>query len=311
MIDLGFLGPRPVAVLGLGRSGMATARALTASGVPVWAWDDSEAVRAKATVAGVALVELARCDLAEVSCLVLSPGIPHGHPHSHPVVDRAREIGREVICDVELLGRAQKDATIVGITGTNGKSTTTALIGHILEQAGRRAAVGANIGVPALELPAFGADGVYVLELSSYQLELMPSVVPHVSVLLNVSADHQERHGGMGGYVAAKRRIFSGQGAGATAVIGVDDMESRSIFEVLEADSVVRRIQISGRTPVAGGVYAENGVLYDAIQGGAVPVLDMARVPALPGEHNGQTRRRLSPWHGLWESIVTPRWRRW
>ncbi|MDP6603756.1 MAG: Mur ligase family protein, partial [Rhodospirillales bacterium] len=278
----------PVAVLGLGRSGTAAARALGRSGASVWAWDDEENARSRADRAGIPLVDLARCDWRLPRALLLSPGVPHDHPHPHPVVELARAESCEIICDVELLGRARPEASFVGITGTNGKSTTTALIAHILSAAGHVLAVGGNLGTPALELAALERGAFYVLELSSFQLELISTIVFDVAVLLNVSADHLERHGGMDGYVAAKRRIFARQGDGAIAVVGVDDAHARSIYAELRAASLARVIPVSADGKTENGVFAADGLLFDATEGEARAVLDLARAPALPGRHNWQ-----------------------
>src|SRR5512134_2533111 len=229
MIDLSLLPDRRFAVLGLGRSGLAAAKSLLAAGKDVWAWDDDAAARDVATRQGIPVVDLHRRNLAGLSALVLSPGIPHTYPQPHPVVVRSREQGCAIIGDVELLARSRPKAKIVGVTGTNGKSTTTALIGHILKAAGCAVEIGGNIGVPALELAPLGRAGIYVLELSSYQLELSPSLACRVAVLLNISSDHLGRHGGLDGYIAAKRRIFHGQPSNGTAVIGADDTISRTI----------------------------------------------------------------------------------
>ncbi len=202
---------RTYAVFGLARSGMAAAKVLAANGARVWAWDDNNASHGKAAEAGIPLVDLHHCDWAEVSELVLSPGIPHTHPKPHPVAVLAKQHDCAIIGDMELLARADTGARFVGITGTNGKSTTTSLIGHILKQAGLSTEVGGNLGTSALDLQPLDARGVYVLEASSYQLELMPSMVFDVAVLLNITPDHLDRHGGMDGYVAAKLRIFERQ----------------------------------------------------------------------------------------------------
>ncbi|MGQ9365407.1 UDP-N-acetylmuramoyl-L-alanine--D-glutamate ligase [Azospirillum sp. ST 5-10] len=288
MIDLFYMNGLPVAVMGLGKSGLATARALMESGAEVWAWDDGEAGRAQASAAGVPLVDLHTADLSELTTIVWSPGIPHTHPKPHPVAERARQAGLEIVCDIELLARAQRDAAYVGITGTNGKSTTTALIGHIFQEAGRKVAVGGNLGTPVLTLPPMGADGSYVLEMSSYQLELTVSITWDVGVLLNVTPDHLDRHGGMDGYVAAKRRIFHRQTRPRTAVIGVDDPIGRGIFEDLKAkgDQFIRPVSVLGREP--GGVYALDGWLYDDSEGRHERVADLRGFRALPGRHNWQ-----------------------
>ncbi|MEE8444519.1 MAG: UDP-N-acetylmuramoyl-L-alanine--D-glutamate ligase [Alphaproteobacteria bacterium] len=292
MIDLSVFAGKPVAVMGLARSGLAAARALAAGGADVRAWDDNEASRDAAIEAEIGIADLSAPESwAGIETLVLSPGIPHTHPAANPVAARARKSGAEIIGDIELLIRAGAPAGYVAITGTNGKSTTTALIGHILEQAGRRVTVGGNIGIPVSEFEALDEDGFYVLELSSYQLELTPSLASDVAVLINISADHLDRHGGMAGYVAAKRRVFDGQPKGATAVVGVDDGESRKIHDELVAgsgESGVRVIGISAGGRVAGGVYAADGVLYDDLDGKNEKVMELDGIETLPGVHNAQ-----------------------
>src|SRR3954468_16055144 len=213
---------RPVGVLGLAKSGRAAAQALAAGGAEVLAWDDNAAVR-DALSAALPLHDLTTADWRDIPALILSPGIPHSFPEPHPAVVRAREAGAEIIGDIELLGRAQPDARYIGITGTNGKSTTTALIGHILATAGRRVEVGGNLGTPALSLAPLGPSGTYVLEASSFQLELIETLAFDVAGLLNITPDHLDRHGDMDAYIAAKKRIFAHQRSGAVAVIGIDD----------------------------------------------------------------------------------------
>ncbi len=276
-----------VAVLGLARSGLAAAAALKRGGARVVAWDDAPSRREEATRAGLDLVDLA-VDLAGARALVLSPGIPHTFPRPHPAAARAKAAGVPIIGDIELLALAQKAARFAGITGTNGKSTTTALIAHILAETGRKVAVGGNLGVPALLLEALGADGTYVLELSSYQLELTRSLVLDVAVLLNITPDHLDRHGGMEGYVAAKRRIFHGQSARHTAVVGIDDAICRGIYNALKEAGRQHVVPVSAHRRVAGGVYVADGALIDELDGVSRPVLHLAELPRLPGAHNGQ-----------------------
>ncbi len=288
MIDLFYLNGMPVAVLGLGKSGLATAKALMASGAEVWAWDDNEDVRAKARAEEIPLVDLASCNWQELTTLVISPGIPHSHPEPHPVARLAREHGCEIVGDIELLARAQRNARYLGITGTNGKSTTTALVGHILETAGRAVQIGGNLGPPVLALEALDMGGIYVLEMSSYQLELTLSITFDVAVLLNVSADHLDRHGGFDGYVAAKRQIFHRQTKPRTAVVGVDDETTRSICRELQTADEQIVIPISGSERTHGGIYVSGGVLYDDTEGQEVPALDLRDIPSLPGVHNWQ-----------------------
>lgn len=288
MIPLPFMHGYVVALLGLGRSGLAAARALQASGAELWAWDDGEDARAKAAAAGVPLVDLAAANWHEPVSLVLSPGIPHTHPKPHPVCELARRAGVEIIGDIELLGRADPDARFVGITGTNGKSTTTALIGHVMQLARRQVEVGGNLGPPVLAFDPVGSEGFYVLEMSSYQLELTRSITFDVAVLLNISPDHLDRHGGMDGYVAAKRQIFRRQVKPRTAVVGIDDAVSAGICAELQAKGDQRVLPVSAERPAPGGVYVRDGVLIDDSQGGAVAMIDLREVERLPGRHNWQ-----------------------
>jgi len=290
MIDLAAQKGQRFAVLGLGKSGLAAAQALLRAGAAVAAWDDTAATRAAASAAGVPIVDLAAADWSGIAALVISPGIPHTHPHPHPVAEIARRHGREIVGDIELLARNRSESTYIGITGTNGKSTTTALIGHILRAAGRRAEVGGNIGTPALSLAPLGQDGCYVLEMSSYQLEITPTAIFDVAVLLNVTPDHLDRHGGMAGYIAAKRLIFSRQKGSRTAVIGVDDETGRATWSELSAEASSDRnvIPISVRQRLAHGVFVAEGALYDAIDSGPRRVAELSRIETLPGAHNWQ-----------------------
>ncbi len=286
MIEVFPFAGLPVAVFGLGNSGLAAARGLMQAKAEVWAWDDNGDARAGAE--GIPLVDLYDCDWKELTTLVLSPGIPLHYPKPHPIVEMARAHNCEIIGDVELLGRSMRDAAYVGITGTNGKSTTTALLGHIMQVSGREAEIGGNLGTPAIELEPLGAEGVYVLEMSSYQLDLTFSITFDVAILLNISPDHLDRHGGFDGYIKSKKTIFNRQTKPRAAVVGVDDEPSRKICEELKSagDQVV--IPISGLGPVSGGVYAEGGMLIDDMENTAIPVLDLKNLAALPGVHNWQ-----------------------
>ena len=224
----GFEGRR-VAVFGLGRSGITAARALQAGGAFPILWDDGVSGRMQAEAEGFAVEDLTRADWSGFAALVLSPGAPLTHPRPHWTVDRAKAAGVPVVGDVELFARAlaavpvAERPKVVAITGTNGKSTTTALIGWVLKQAGRTVHIGGNIGIGVLALPAPTKGAVYVLETSSYQLDLTTSFAPDVAILTNISPDHLERHGGMEGYVAAKRRLFQSLGPDAVALVGVDE----------------------------------------------------------------------------------------
>jgi len=285
MIDLSALkasfSGKPVAVMGLARSGMAALAALQAAGIDALAWDDNEACRNAAAAKGYNVTDLAQADFGKIAALVLAPGIPLTHPEPNPVAKRAKEAGVEIIGDIELLRRALPDQTLVAITGTNGKSTTTALIGHVLNAAGRKALVGGNIGTAVLELAPPDTDDVLVLELSSYQLDLTPSLNADIAVLLNISPDHLDRHGGMDGYVAAKKRVFDGAIA---AVIGVDDEHSREIYhDLCEAGPVEKVIPVSVHARAPGGSWVEGGNLYN--EGW---IVDLSHAATLPGAHNWQ-----------------------
>ncbi|HEX3536606.1 MAG TPA: Mur ligase family protein, partial [Stellaceae bacterium] len=284
---MGLFAGRRVAVLGLAKSGRTAAEALTSGGADVVAWDDNAKVR-EALAGKLRIENLAEADWSGIAALVLSPGIPHSFPQPHPAVLGARAAGVEIVGDLELLYRAQPAACYLGITGTNGKSTTTALIGHILHQAGRTAEVGGNLGTPALALAPLGRDSAYVLEASSYQLELLSTLTFDIAVLLNITPDHLDRHGGMEGYIGAKRHIFDRQGSAASAVIGIDDSICRAIAEEVGRAGRQRVVPISVREPVSGGVYVEVGVLFDALEGAPQRVLDLADAERLPGSHNWQ-----------------------
>ena len=279
---------KTVAVMGLGKSGTSAARALAAAGAKVLAWDDQEETRARAEAEGVGLTDLSHADWAGVDLLVWSPGIPHIHPEPHKVAAAARAAGVKLVCDIELLCVASPGARAVAITGTNGKSTTTTLTGHVLAGMGTPLAVGGNLGVPALDLPALGLDGTYVLELSSYQLELLDQAQFDIAVLLNITPDHLDRHGGMEGYVAAKASMFDRLPAGSTAVVAVDDLHSAETHLKLSHRKDIVTRAISAEKVVAGGVYAPDGVLIDDLDGKAVGVLDLKKIGSLPGRHNWQ-----------------------
>lgn len=197
------LNGKPVAVFGLGLSNRAAVKALEAAGVKISAGDDNHAE---------GTIDLLREDFKNYACLILAPGVPH----EHPVVAKAHDEGIEIICDIEILHRCRHGRKTVGITGTNGKSTTTALIGHILKECGVPVAVGGNIGTPVLALDMPPEQGVFVLELSSYQLDLCPTFAPDIAVYLNLSPDHIDRHGTFENYAAAKARIFRGAGIAVT-----------------------------------------------------------------------------------------------
>jgi UDP-N-acetylmuramoylalanine--D-glutamate ligase len=257
---------------------------MVAAGIACVAWDDSEATRAAAAGAGITLAEPGTIDWSRVTALVISPGIPNRLPKPHPMAAAARAAGVPLICDVELLAQAHPNNRFVGVTGTNGKSTTTALIGHILRSAGASVAVGGNIGRGALDLEPLGPHGIYVLELSSYQLELLQTFRAHVAVWLNITPDHIDRHGDMAGYVAAKEHILERQQERDCAVIGVDDEHSRGVFARYARRYRIGAVPVALDRQVAAGISFRAGRLQDADG----YVANFSDVPTLPGDHNAQ-----------------------
>lgn len=233
---------RCVAVFGLARSGLATASALRAGGAEVACWDDGADGREAAAEAGLVLVDLATADWSRFAALVLAPGVPLTHPRPHWTVERATALGVPIIGDVELFFRERAariaDAPVIAITGTNGKSTTTALITHLLRHLGLDVAMGGNIGVGVLALPPPARDCVHVLELSSFQIDLTPTLNPTVGVLLNVTPDHLDRHGTIAHYASIKARLATGA---QRSVVCIDDTWTKRVAETLAA---------SGRSPI-------------------------------------------------------------
>jgi UDP-N-acetylmuramoylalanine--D-glutamate ligase len=284
---------RKVALFGLGGSGLSTVRALVAGGADVAAWDDDEAARARASGAGAALVDLKTADWSAFAALALAPGVPLTHPKPHWTVDRARIAGVEVIGDIELFCRERAAeaprSPFIAITGSNGKSTTTALIAHILRQAGRDVQMGGNIGVPILDLAPPSQTSVHVIECSSFQIDLAPSLNPSIGALLNVTPDHLDRHGTLENYAAIKERLVARAG---TALVGVDDAPSRAIATRLQAaqarDGRPRVLTISARPSAAANVFVDAHRVFERAADAATVSLDLRGAPALRGAHNGQ-----------------------
>jgi UDP-N-acetylmuramoylalanine--D-glutamate ligase len=286
MIDLSrikdSLKGKPVFVVGMGRSAASVFKAAEACGIETILWDDSEIGRGLASDMGARVSEPTRDLVKSCAFVCLSPGVPLTHPKPHTIVRMAKDLGVEVIGDMELFHRARPDVRTIGITGTNGKSTTTALVGHILKKAGVSSAVGGNIGEAVLSLPNLGSESTYVLELSSYQLDLMHDFAPDISVLINLSPDHLDRHGDMEGYIAAKERIFKGPGA---AIIGMDDEWSDAVYDRQKAASTRKMIPVSCHRPMMTGVFVSaKGVLFD----GRESIVNLSTCPALKGAHNWQ-----------------------
>ncbi len=281
----GLFAGRRYAVLGLGRNGMPAARALRAMGADVCVWDDGEAARGAAAAEGM---DVRRPEFAgeAFDALVASPGIPHALPVAHPVAAAAIAAGVAVLSDAELLfqavRRAGSRARFAGVTGTNGKSTTTALLAHVLGAVGVPVAAGGNLGPAALALPLLPDGGVYVLEMSSYMLERLATLRFDAAALLNLSPDHLDRHGDMAGYVAAKRHVFDRREGAGLAVVGVDDPLSAEL-----AAGIDGCVRISGREAADGEAecFVRDGRLVDA---NGVRGLRLRDAAALPGAHNAQ-----------------------
>jgi UDP-N-acetylmuramoylalanine--D-glutamate ligase len=286
---------KDVAIFGLARSGLSAVRALIAGGARVRAWDDDAARREAAMQEGASVTPFAEWPWPRLAALVLSPGVPLTHPAPHPVVTAAREAGVDVIGDVELFAReirAAPDAPglapVIAVTGTNGKSTTTALIGHILSSCGWRAEIGGNIGKPALGLAPPADKTIYVLEISSYQIDLAPGLVPDVSVLTNLALDHIARHGSMDAYAAVKARLLTQTAKDGLVCIGVDDPHVAAIHTRVAARGGAAPVPVSVGKVLGRGVFVLDGTLYDAIAQRATEVMKLASAAHLPGLHNWQ-----------------------
>jgi UDP-N-acetylmuramoylalanine--D-glutamate ligase len=291
MIPVTTFADKKVAVFGLGGSGLLTARALKAGGARVIAYDDAPLKVEQAKAAGLETANLADIDWSDVAALVLSPGVPLTHPTPHWSVQRAHREGVEVIGDIELFCRERAasgiDCPLVAITGTNGKSTTTALIAHLIKSTGRDVQMGGNIGTPALELEPFEPGRHYVLEVSSYQVDLAPSLRPTVGILINVSADHLDRHGTIENYAAIKTLVVAQVEQGGTAVIGVDDRWSREA-----ADRVARAgrnvVRVSVESSLRDGYFADGTRIMRSTGGKAYPAAQLTGIGSLRGTHNAQ-----------------------
>lgn len=301
MIPVQGVEDQTVAVLGLGRSGRATAAALQAGGANVIAWDDSVDTREAAEAEGLHIADLTKDEAWHgVTMLVTSPGIPHLYPNSHPVIARAYALGIPVDNDIGLFFRSYAEASwgefdrspkVIAVTGSNGKSTTTALIHHILDECGRPSQMGGNIGTGVLSLEPARDGEVVVIELSSYQTELARALTPDVAVFTNLTPDHLDRHGGTGGYFAAKRRLFA-EGGPDRAVIGIDEAEGLYLAgQLATAPSDDRVIRVSAGQKLdraAWSVFVRKGFLAEYRKGRQVASIDLRGIAGLPGAHNHQ-----------------------
>jgi UDP-N-acetylmuramoylalanine--D-glutamate ligase len=282
---------RKVALFGLGASGLASASALLAGGADVVAFDDDTTKTEQANAAGIPSADLRTVDWSRIAALVLTPGVPLTHPAPHWIVGLARNAAVEVIGDIELYCRERRrqapQAPFIAITGTNGKSTTTALVAHVFASAGYDAQLGGNIGTAILSLRPPAPGRAHVVECSSYQIDLAPSLDPSVGILLNVSEDHLDRHGTMANYAAIKERLVAGVPEGGTAVVGVDDNWCQAAADRLErmGRTVVR---VSVRRPLAHGLYVEAERIMRAVGGTAHEIAHIGGIGSLRGLHNAQ-----------------------
>ncbi len=291
MIAVTTFAGKKLAVFGLGASGLATCRALLAGGAEVVAFDDDAGKVAQAARAGIPTADVRRIDWSGIAAFVLSPGVPLTHPAPHWSVGLARNAAVEVIGDIELYCRQRRatapDSPFIAITGTNGKSTTTALVAHVLACAGYDAERGGNIGTAILSLAPPHRGHAHVIECSSYQIDLAPTLDPLVGILLNVSEDHLDRHGTIRDYAAIKERLVAGVQAGGTAIVGVDDNWCQAIADRIERAGR-RLVRVSVRRPLPDGLYVEAGHVMQSAGGTAQPVVHIGGIGSLRGLHNAQ-----------------------
>jgi UDP-N-acetylmuramoylalanine--D-glutamate ligase len=291
MIPVSTFAGKKVAVFGLGGSGLASASALLAGGADVVGADDGAESVAKASAAGIPIADLRTADWSRIAALVLAPGVPLTHPMPHWVVARAQQAGVEIIGDIELFCRERATiapaAPFVAITGTNGKSTTTALVAHLAASAGMDAQIGGNIGTAILSLLPPAAGRVHVIECSSYQIDLAPSLDPSVGILINLSEDHLDRHGTMEHYAAVKERLVAGVPADGTAIVGVDDQWCSAVAD-RRARAGKRVTRISVRQELPQGFYARQHNIVRSDGGRSEIVADLSGIGSLRGAHNAQ-----------------------
>ena len=282
---------KTVAVFGLGGSGLASCHALKAGGAEVIACDDTLAKMAEAARAGFITADLRTVSWANFAALVLTPGVPLTHPPPHWTVVAAKQAGVEVIGDIELFCRERKrhapDAPFVAITGTNGKSTTTALVAHLMREAGYDTQMGGNIGTAILSLEPPATGRVHVIEMSSYQIDLTPSLDPSVGILLNVTEDHIDRHGSIEHYAAVKERLVAGVQRNGTSIVGVDDHWCAAIADrVAQAGKNVVRVSV--KHPVADGICLEGDTIVRVDSGARSRIASINEIGSLRGLHNAQ-----------------------
>jgi UDP-N-acetylmuramoylalanine--D-glutamate ligase len=291
MIPVTSFAGKTVAVFGLGGSGLASCHALKAGGAEVIASDDNADNLAKVARAGFITADLRKVSWENFAALVLAPGVPLTHPAPHWSVLAARQVGVEVIGDIELFCRERRrhapDAPFVAITGTNGKSTTTALVAHLMREAGHDVQMGGNIGTAILSLEPPRSGRVHVIEMSSYQIDLTPSLDPTIGLLLNVSPDHLDRHGTVEHYAAVKERLIAGVQPHGTAVVGVDDHWCAAIAD--RRDQAGKRVvRVSVKRPLADGISVDHDRIVRVGGGAQTAIADIVGIGSLRGRHNAQ-----------------------
>jgi UDP-N-acetylmuramoylalanine--D-glutamate ligase len=288
MIDARAFNNKHVALFGLGGSGLATAEALIAGGAKVSAFDDNPESVEKAQSRGIETINLANADWSSFDAFVLSPGVPLTHPKPHWTVDLAHNANVPILGDVELFVRERQarapSSPFIAITGTNGKSTTTALIAHVLKSAGRDTQLGGNIGTAVMTLDAPEPHKHYVVECSSYQIDLAPSINPSAGILLNITPDHLDRHGDIEHYAAVKERLVAGS---QTAIVGQDDAYCIAISDRL-AKAGVKVLRLSKDRPLRDGLFADGSLLIESTEGVARVVANLSGIGSLRGAHNAQ-----------------------
>ncbi|WP_336294280.1 UDP-N-acetylmuramoyl-L-alanine--D-glutamate ligase [Bartonella sp. CB169] len=295
MISIACYKGQKVALFGLGQSGLAAAQGLISGGAEVVAWDDNPSSVQAALRHNIPARDLQHEDWSEFVALILSPGVPLTHPKPHWVVEKARKADIEIIGDIELFVRARnhflqqcgfcdQDVPFIAITGTNGKSTTTALLAHLLEQMGYDVQMGGNIGTAILMLKPFVKKRIYVIECSSFQIDLTPSLKPTIGLLLNLTPDHIDRHGSFAHYVQTKRRLVAGA---SRAFVSVDDAACQILYQqlLLEGHQVEA---ISKENFVENGFYADGDKLFSVCKGQRHMLANLAHAASLRGSHNAQ-----------------------
>jgi UDP-N-acetylmuramoylalanine--D-glutamate ligase len=295
MIELNEYAKRKIGVLGLGKTGISVIRSLNCA--KLVAWDDDLSIRSELinnknpyyvslNLANI-ITDPSSFEWEEIEFLVISPGISIKGDLCHPLIKLAKSLNKKIICDLDLLYSHCPQSFYVGITGTNGKSTTTKLIGHILSKNQVRAQVGGNIGVAALELEPLAINDTYILELSSYQLALIDKIYFNIAILLNITKDHIEHHGSFEEYIKAKEKIFQNQSKDDVAIIGIDTKEGANIYQKLRSQSDAKIIPISTNEILEYGVSVIGGFIHYNIEEESM-TLKLDELVKLPGKHNGE-----------------------